>query len=110
MGTPLRRHGSLHRGCHLSQSPLATLFDGPIMEQIGIEIQGAYFDLLDRKFEPERLRVILLLPADAHGIDIELGGLVQTGLVAWIRVVAEPLGRPSPFRPGGADGLPECRH
>ena len=30
------------------------LFRGPIVEQIGLKIQRPQFDLLDRKFEPER--------------------------------------------------------
>ena len=59
-----------------SACPTSLLFDGPFMEQIGLEIQGAQFDLLDRKFEPERLRVVLLLPVRLHGVDIEPGGLV----------------------------------
>jgi hypothetical protein len=49
---------------------------GPFMEQIGLELQGAEFDLLEPKFEPERLRVVLFLAVRAHGVDIELGGLV----------------------------------
>ena len=60
--------------------PTSLLLAGPIMEQIGFEIQGAQFDLLDRKFEPERLRILLLLPAAAHGVDIELCGFVEAGL------------------------------
>jgi hypothetical protein len=50
------------------------------MEQIGHEIQGPQFDLGDGKFEPERRRVVLLLPVLVHSGDIELGGLVQPGL------------------------------
>jgi hypothetical protein len=50
------------------------------MEQVGLEIQGSQFDLLDSKFEPERLGVVLLLPVGAHRVDIEPGGLVQARL------------------------------
>jgi hypothetical protein len=38
--------------------------------------QSAQFDLLDRKIEPERLRVVLLLPVRVNRVDIEPGGLV----------------------------------
>jgi len=50
------------------------------MEQIGLEIEGAQFDLGDRKFEPERLRVVPFLPVRVHRVDIKLGGLVEAGL------------------------------
>ena len=49
------------------------------MEQIGFEIEGPHFDLLDGKFEPERFGVELFVLVAAHGGDIEFGGLVQTG-------------------------------
>jgi hypothetical protein len=56
--------------------PTSLLFDCPFMEQIGVEIQGAQFDLLERKFEPERRRVVLCLPVRAHRVDIEPDGFV----------------------------------
>ena len=45
----------------LKACPTSPLFDGPIMEQVGFELDGPHFDLLDRKFEPELLGVELLL-------------------------------------------------
>jgi hypothetical protein len=42
-------------------------FDGPIIEQIGLEIEGPQFDLLDRNFEPESLRIERFLPAQLFG-------------------------------------------
>ena len=58
----------------------AVRFDGPIVEQIGLDVDGPQFDLLQSKFEPERLRVELFVPVLVHGGDIESGGLVQAGL------------------------------
>ena len=49
------------------------------MESIGLEIEGPHRDLLERKFEPERIRVELFLPATADRADIEFGGFPQTG-------------------------------
>ena len=35
--------------------------------------------MLERKFEPESLRIECFLPVRAHGGDVELGGFVQAG-------------------------------
>ena len=45
-----------------------------------LKFPGAQLDLIDRKFESERFRVVVLLPAAAHRVDIELGGLAEAGL------------------------------
>ena len=58
---------------------LPSVFDGPIVEPIGFEIQGPRRDLLERKFERESLGIELFLPATADRADIEFGGFVQTG-------------------------------
>jgi hypothetical protein len=56
------------------------MFGGPIGEQIGLEIGGSRFDLLDRKFEPERLGLELFLRVAVDRFDIGPGGLVQMGV------------------------------
>ena len=40
------------------------------MEQIGLEIESPQFDLLDSKFEPERLRVEQFVLISVHSSDI----------------------------------------
>jgi hypothetical protein len=41
------------------------------VEQIGLELDGPHFDCLDRKFEPESLRIEQIVLVNAHGTDIE---------------------------------------
>ena len=47
------------------------------MEQIGLELDGAQFDLLECKFEPERFRVEQFVLVAVHGDDVGFGGLVE---------------------------------
>src|SRR5215469_3188682 len=70
---------------------VSKLLDGPIIEQIGFEIEGPQFDLRDGKFEPERPPG-RIAGAFVHGADIELGGFVQALEFRVAEVAAEPGG------------------
>ena len=55
---------------------LASLFGERRIEQTALEFLGPGFDLLERKFEPERLRIELFLLVTAHREDVGCGSII----------------------------------